>query len=281
MKIGFTAVNVGNLAVPEIGRLAEMAEELGYESFWTAEHIILPDLPPGQAERPGDLPMLDPIAVLSYIAARTRTLKLATGVLLLPQHEPLLLAKQLASLDVLSNGRTIVGIGVGGVEAEAKAIGVPMSERGARATEYLEAMIALWSMDHPRYSGRYVSFEGINAYPRPIQQPHPPLVGGGRSEGALRRAVKYCSGWFGFAQTVEITSGILRTIQDIRQRIPRPVELGELEITANPQEPMNRETVEAYAALGVRRLLHRFPPFASVVEMEQILRDNAPSKLGL
>src|SRR5919202_7009099 len=155
MKIGFTGINIGNLAHPELGRLAQLADELGFESLWTAEHIVLPDLPPGpETPRPGTLAFLDSIALLGYLAACTQRVKLGTGVLLLPQHKPLLLAKQLASVDVLSGGRLIVGIGVGAVELEAQAMGISMRERGSRANDYLEAMLALWRQEHPRYQGR-------------------------------------------------------------------------------------------------------------------------------
>src|SRR5438874_8773533 len=109
MHLGFTAFNVGNMATPEFSRLARLIEELGYESLWTAEHIVLPDLPAGpEVRRPGTTPFLDSIAILGFLAAHTQRIKLATGVLLLPQHNPLLLAKQLASVDVLSSGRLIV-----------------------------------------------------------------------------------------------------------------------------------------------------------------------------
>jgi alkanesulfonate monooxygenase SsuD/methylene tetrahydromethanopterin reductase-like flavin-dependent oxidoreductase (luciferase family) len=145
-------------------------------------------------------------------------MKLATGVLLLPQHNPLLLAKQLASVDVLSNGRLIVGIGVGSVEVEARAMNVPMSERGARANDYLNAMIAMWTMPHPTYSGRHVSFEGINAYPRPVQQPHPPFVVGGRTDGALRRTVRYAAGWYGYAMSLDQTREVLAALASVRAR---------------------------------------------------------------
>jgi alkanesulfonate monooxygenase SsuD/methylene tetrahydromethanopterin reductase-like flavin-dependent oxidoreductase (luciferase family) len=160
MKLGLAGINVGTMAVPEFGRLAALAESLGYDSLWTAEHIILPDLPPGETPRPGTTPFLDSMAALGFLAAHTKTMKLATGVLLLPQHNPLLLAKQLASVDVLCNGRLIVGIGVGSIEVEARGMNVPMSERGARANDYLNAMIAMWTMPHPTYSGRHVSFGG-------------------------------------------------------------------------------------------------------------------------
>jgi probable F420-dependent oxidoreductase len=218
MKLGLAGINVGTMAVPEFGRLAALAESLGYDSLWTAEHIILPDLPPGETPRPGTTPFLDSMAALGFLAAHTKTMKLATGVLLLPQHNPLLLAKQLASVDVLCNGRLIVGIGVGSVEAEARAMNVPMSERGSRANDYLDAMIAIWTMPHPTYSGRHVSFEGINAYPRPVQQPHPPFVVGGRADGALRRTVRYAAGWYGYAMSLDQTREVLAALASVRAR---------------------------------------------------------------
>src|SRR5205823_15016856 len=162
MKIGLAGINVGTMALPEFGKLATLAEELGYDSLWTAEHIVLPDVPPGESPRPGTLAFLDSAAALGYLAAHTRAMKLATGVLLLPQHHPLLLAKQLASVDVLSGGRLIVGIGVGSVAEEAQAMGAPMRERGSRANEYVEAMIAIWTQPHPSYAGKHVRFAGIN-----------------------------------------------------------------------------------------------------------------------
>jgi alkanesulfonate monooxygenase SsuD/methylene tetrahydromethanopterin reductase-like flavin-dependent oxidoreductase (luciferase family) len=117
MKIGLYHTNVGALATPAFGRLPALAEELGYDSLWTAEHIVLPDLPPGpQTAHSGTMPYLDPIVALAYLAAHTHRMKLVTGVLLLPHHHPLLLAKQLASLDLLSGGWLIVGIGVGGTD---------------------------------------------------------------------------------------------------------------------------------------------------------------------
>jgi len=280
MHLGFTSFNTGNLAVPEFGRLAQLMEELGYESLWTAEHIVLPDLPPGQTERPGNRPFLDSIAVLGYVAALTNRLKLGTGVLLLPQHHPLLLAKQLASVDVLSRGRLIVGIGVGSVPEEAQAMGAPMSERGARAHDYLEA-IAMWTMEHPRYSGRKIQFESINAYPRPVQKPYPPFVVGGRSEGAYRRTVRYCAGWFGFNMDLQQSKGYIAAIAAAREKYGRPPELGDVEFTIAPRETVTREVIAAYAEAGVSRLLLRFPTDGSIDDAEALIRANAPATFGL
>jgi probable F420-dependent oxidoreductase len=237
---------------------------------------VLPDLPPGQTERPGTLPMLDSIAALSYIAARTRTLKLATGVLLLPQHEPLLLAKQLASVDVLSHGRLIVGLGVGGVEAEAKAIGSPMSERGARANEFLRAVVAIWTQDHPSFHGKHVNFEGVTAYPRPVQKPHPPFVFGGRAPAAMRRTIRYGAGWYGWGLDVATARQLLGLLSEAAANTDRPAGLGPLEITVAPRESLTPEIVREYESLGVHRLLHRVPAAATVPEIEALIRDHAP-----
>jgi probable F420-dependent oxidoreductase len=275
MKLGIAGINVGTMAVPEFGRLAALAESLGYDSLWTAEHIILPDLPPGETPRPGTTPFLDSVAALGFLAAHTRTMKLATGVLLLPQHNPLLLAKQLASVDVLCNGRLIVGIGVGSIEVEARGMNVPMSERGARANDYLNAMIAMWTMPHPTYSGRHVSFEGINAYPRPVQQPHPPFVVGGRAEGALRRTVRYAAGWYGYAMSLDQTRELLGALASVRARVQRPAELGDIEITIAPSETITAETIAAYGDIGVSRLLVRPPQAGGMEAVERSIREFA------
>jgi len=276
MKIGLAGINVGTLAVPEFGKLAALAEELGYDSLWTAEHIILPDLPPSETPRAGTMPFLDSMAALGYLAAHTHSMLLATGVLLLPQHHPLQLAKQLASVDVLSSGRLVVGIGVGGVEQEARAMGAPMHERGSRADDYLRAMIAVWTMEHPSYSGRHVSFEGINAYPRPMQKPYPPFVVGGRSEGALRRTVRFARGWYGYAMSVDQTREVLAALKAMQQRVERPAELGDVEITIAPREPINAETIAAYEAIGVSRLLVRPGTDRPLSEAEAVIREHAP-----
>jgi probable F420-dependent oxidoreductase len=281
MKLGFTAFNVGNLAVPEFGRLAQLMEQLGYESLWTAEHIVLPERPSGQTQRPGNMAFLDSIAVLGYLGALTERLNFGTGVLLLPQHHPLLLAKQLASVDVLTRGRLIVGIGVGSVPEEAEAMSAPMSERGRRANDYLEAMIAMWTMEHPSYQGKVVQFSDINAYPRPVQKPHPPFVVGGRSEGAYRRTVRYCAGWFGYNMDLAQTKEQIAAIAAARDKYGRPAELGDVEISVAHKEVLSRDVIAQYAEAGVSRLLLRFNQMGTLAEAEELIRQNAPANYGL
>ena len=190
MKIGLFAINYGTCADPEAAvRVARHAEAAGFESVWTGEHVVLPDPAPRGFSMPATLPLLDTIAALTLVATHTSTIKVASGIIVLPLRNPVILAKELASVDVISNGRLIAGFGAGYVSAEFAAAGVPMAGRGARMEDYIRALRALWSMDRPAYQGRFVSFSGIDTRPRPHQRPAPPVVIGGEAPAALRRAV--------------------------------------------------------------------------------------------
>ena len=190
MKIGLHSVNLHGCANPEaaaaIGRAAEAA---GFESLWVADHVVLPDPPVPGRPMPPDQRLLDPIVALTFLAAHTTRIRLGTGVIILPQRQALVLAKQLASLDVLSKGRLIFGLGVGWCEPEMRAVGAPFAERGRVADDYLAAMRAVWTQPKPSHKGPYVSFDGVQATPRPVQMPTPPIVVGGRTRPAYRRAV--------------------------------------------------------------------------------------------
>jgi alkanesulfonate monooxygenase SsuD/methylene tetrahydromethanopterin reductase-like flavin-dependent oxidoreductase (luciferase family) len=142
-------------------------------------------------------------------------------------------------------------------------------------------MIALWTQEHPRYAGRHVQFEGINAYPRPVQQPYPPFVIGGRSEGAYRRTVRYAAGWFGFALDLEQTRTQVAAIAAARERYGRPAALGDVEITVHPREKLSAQVIEDYAAAGVHRLLLRLPVDGGLDEAERVIRESVPSAFGL
>ena len=200
MKFGLFSINNGPCASPKTAAVvAKAAEQAGFESVWTGEHVILPDpqVPPSPVAP--DHPMLDPAVSLSFIAANTSKIRLGTGIIILPQRNPVILAKELASLDVLSNGRLIFGIGIGYLKPEFDAIGAPFDHKGPRTEEYLKAMLALWTMPKPEFSGQWVKFKGVNAMPRPVQKPHPEVVFGGHTKEAYSRAARLAKGWYGFA----------------------------------------------------------------------------------
>src|SRR5262249_10795789 len=196
MKFGLHSVNLHTCSYPDTAaRFARAAEAAGFDSLWTADHIVLPDPPlPGRPTGP-DMRLLDPVAPPSRI-------RLATGVIILPQRQAVVLAKQLASLDVLSNGRLIFGLGVGWCEPEMRASGAAFGERGRIADDYLSAMRSVWTQSKLAYHGKYVAFEGVQAMPRPVQAPIP-IVVGGRTPPAYRRAVTQGHGWYGFSMDVE------------------------------------------------------------------------------
>ena len=169
VKYGLFAINYGTCANPEHAvRVAQHAEAAGFESVWTGEHLVLPDPQPDSFSMPPTLPFIDTIVALTQIAAETRTINVASGIIELPLHHPVMLAKQLASIDHISHGRLIVGVGAGYVEAEFAAMGVDLAERGVRMDEHIDAMRALWTMDDPQYFGRVVQIDGVNAFPRPF-----------------------------------------------------------------------------------------------------------------
>src|SRR5262245_50219825 len=176
MKFGLHSVNLHSCSYPDAAaRLARAAEAAGFESLWVADHVVLPDPPVAGRPMPPDMRLLDPIVSLTFLAAHTTRVLLGTGVIILPQRQAVVLAKQLASLDVLSNGRLVFGIGVGWCEPEMRSVGVAFAERGRIADDYLAAMRAVWTQPKPTYRGRHVAFEGVQAMPRPLQTPNPPI----------------------------------------------------------------------------------------------------------
>lgn len=256
VKIGLFAANVNACADPETAvDVAQAAEAAGFESLWTGEHIVLPDPKTPASPLPPDAPMLDTIVALTWLAAHTTTIRLGSGIILLPLRNPLVLAKELASVDVVSGGRLIVGLGTGYLEPEFDALGVSMARRGERADDYLRAMFAVWTMDQPAYRGEFVSFSGIDAHPRPVQRPTPPIVIGGASPAAYRRAVTAGNGWYGFALDVDGTARGIDGLREAADRHERPEALGDLEVTVSPVGTFDREAVERFAELGIDRLV--------------------------
>src|SRR5881396_3092146 len=188
MRFGLFGLNFGPCADPELAvRVAVAAEEAGFESVWTGEHVAMP-IRDNPVPTPAETPFLDSLIALANVAAHTRRLRLGTGILVLPHHNPVLLAKALTTLDLVSGGRLIAGFGGGYVEAEFRALGVSFKDRGAITDEYLEAIRVLWTEELPRFQGRHAAFDGIRFEPKPRQRPHPPIVVGGHAPPALRRA---------------------------------------------------------------------------------------------
>ena len=267
MKFGLFGINMGPCADADVAlRVAQAAEAGGLESVWTGEHVVLPDPQVAPSPVGPEVPFLDPAVALAFVAAGTKTIRLGTGIIILPQRNPLVLAKELASVDVVSRGRLIFGIGIGYLKAEFDALGIPFDHKGARTVEYLQAILAMWTQPRPSYRGRFVSFDGIQAFPHPLQQPHPPIVIGGATPQAFQRAVRYGNGWYGFALDVERTAQCLEGLRAARREHARPRELGELEISITPAGKLDRDTVKRFADLGVHRLIV-FRPARSEAEV--------------
>lgn len=250
MKFGLYGLHRGPGITPGVlARRALAAEHAGFESLWVGDHIALPSHLPG-----ADEPRLEALAALIYLAGMTSTVRLAAGVLVIPQRNPELLAKQLTSLDVLSEGRLIVGVGVGHVEAELAALGVPMSERGRRTDDGLARIRELWA--GPRTTAdRTMDSDEVAQFPAPIQIPHPPIVVGGHSAAALARAARVGNGWFGWLTPVDQTRELIQRLKELFDAERRPAMLGPLEITVAAPGAVTLDVVEAYQRIGVDRLV--------------------------
>jgi probable F420-dependent oxidoreductase len=256
LKLALFGLHRGSSADPDtLMRRARLAEEVGFESLWVGDHIALPYDSESTGGDPPGQPRLEAVVSLAYMAALTTRVRLAIGVIVLPQRQPVLLAKQLSTLDTLSKGRLIVGIGVGYVEPELRSLGASLADRSARTDEYIAAMRALWAEPVPSFAGQFVSFADVLQRPRPVQQPHPPLVIGGNSPAGFRRAVQAGNGWYGFDLDVEQTAQALGGLREAANRYERPAGLDALEITITPsQDSMSLDAARRYADLGVHRL---------------------------
>ena len=224
MQLGVFGISSGSTYGPDATiAVARLAEELGFDSIWAGEHVVVPSprVPPSPME-PED-PILDPLVYLGFVAAATEQLLLATGIIILPQRNPLVLAKQAATLDVLSAGRLLLGIGAGYLEPEMTALGVPMADRGTRTDDHLAAMRALWTQPGPvDHHGPFVDFSGVDAHPRPVTPGGPRIVVGGHSPAAYRRAVTSGHGWYGFGLTPEQTGACLEGLRQAADQVERP-----------------------------------------------------------
>ena len=192
MKFGVCLPQYGReVSLEDLRAVATDAEAIGLDSVWASDHIVTPE----HMHRNIGPIFLDAFVVLSHVSALTSRVKLGTTVMVTPYRNPLVAAKIISTLDSLSGGRVILGVGAGGAPDEFAALGVPESQRGARTDEYLSAMVQLWTTDPSSYEGRYVRFQDVRFAPKPAQLPHPPIWVGGRSDAALRRAVQFGEAW--------------------------------------------------------------------------------------
>ncbi|MET0728212.1 MAG: LLM class F420-dependent oxidoreductase [Acidimicrobiales bacterium] len=270
MKFGVIFANVGPMAYAE-GAVAigQAAEASGFESLWTVEHTVVPAgyasaypySPSGRMAGPEDSDIPDPLIWLSYVAASTSTIRLGTGILILPLRNPIVLAKEVATLDRLSGGRVELGVGVGWLEEEFDALGVPFTDRGQRTDDYIAALRALWTQDEATHDGRYVRFTDVISRPQPTQA-SVPIVVGGHSRAAARRAGRLGDGFIpgrgDHAELAELIS-VLRTTAVEHGRDPDVIE-----ITARGDGVGGRKAldeVKALTDLGVSRVIVAPPSF--------------------
>ncbi len=277
MRIGVHGLNMGLVTTgADTAALARRVEQLGYDSWWTGDHVVIP-IPTGPPS-PTDAveSILDPIVDLTYVAASTERLELGTGILLLPLRNPVVLAKQVASLDVLSSGRLLLGVGAGWLEPEMRAVGIDPSGRGARIDEYLDAMTSLWTDPAPEFHGKYVDFAGVVSRPLPAQAGGPRIVVGGNSPVALRRAVGRGHGWFGTGPLGDL-AGLLDGLAKAAREVERPARLGRLELTYMFPDPaeVTVETTRAVADLGVDRFLLFTQPLGTAAAAGEFLERHA------
>jgi probable F420-dependent oxidoreductase len=246
MRVGLHALGIGAGARPEVVRaVATAAEAAGFATLWAGEHVVLVDRPgsrypysdDGRIAVPAAADWLDPLLGLSFAAAVTATITLATGVLLLPEHNPVVCAKQSATLDVLSGGRFTLGIGIGWSAEEFAALGIPFSGRGRRTAEYVAAMRRLWADDVASFSGEFTSFESVRVNPKPVRGRRIPVVIGGNSDAALGRVAAFGDGWYGFnvpARSVAERIGALAERCDRRGRSLRDLSVAVALADATP-----------------------------------------------
>jgi probable F420-dependent oxidoreductase len=263
MKIGITAVGIGKAARPgTIRTVAQHAERLNIATLWAPEHVVLFDNPASRYPYTDDgrflagstISLLDPFIGLTYAAAHTERLRLATGICLVAEHNPLVLAKVIASLDYLSGGRFALGVGIGWSAEEFKALGIPFERRAQRTREYIAVMRKLWGEETTTFHGEFVNFEAARSFPKPAQGGRVPIIFGGESTPALKRVAEYGTGWFGFNLTPATAAAKIEQLKGLMRERGRA--LGEVEIIISPYlQKVAPASLNAYHAAGVSEIV--------------------------
>jgi probable F420-dependent oxidoreductase len=265
MKFGLIPVNIGVQSTEQMIGMAQLAEQLGYESVWTFEHVIVPNdyqskypyNASGKMGTPPETNFIDPMIALTAVAAQTKTIRLGTGVNILSQANPLYVAKQTASLDMISGGRFMLGVGIGWLREEFEALGVPFDKRGARFDDYVAAMRKVWSGDTVEHDSEFLNWTGFKSYPIPQQNPMPVIMGGIKGK-IHQRIATLGNGWYAPTSKPEELKHHMAKIKEECDKIGRDV--SEIEITCMWPGQGGKEAVEAMAEAGCHRLV--VPVFA-------------------
>ncbi len=284
MKLGVAMAFSQHTPAAFIRDAVQLVEEKGVHAIWVPEHVLFfPDYastyPYSDSGRiPGDpVGLLDPFTALTFIASHTSRVRLATGICLVPQRQPVYTAKMVADVDFLSGGRVDFGVGIGWLKEEFDNLGADFSRRARLCDEYIDAMKALWSEGVTEFSGETVTLTPCHFNPKPVQTPHPPIFFGGESDAALGRVARQGDGWYGYDMTPA----------DLAARLPaldaKLAECGrtrdDITLIVGPnRHPVNAETARAYAALGVDQLV--VPLFASSVEKLAVRADALLAEVG-
>ena len=258
MKIGIPLFLIRH---SQMASVAARAEELGFESVWVPEHLVLPTRlasrypysADGTAPFSLDAPILDPLLLLTHIAAATSRIRLGTNIFVLPLRHPIVTARLAMSLDVLSGGRLSLGIGVGWLEEEFRAVGVEFATRGGRLRECVLALKALWTQPEPEFHGRFFDFGPVKFEPKPVQKPHPPILLGGESAAALRRAAALGDGWYGVAHDPDSARQRVEELRALRAGAGRAHEPFEVTV-GHGGGPLDPDVLRGYADAGVDRV---------------------------
>ncbi len=262
MKVGLAFASSIGIEGEETLEICRRAEAAGFESVWGGEHVIMPDsiasrypyTPDGKIPAEPETPIPDPLIWLAFAAAAAPTLRLGTCILIVPQRNPLVLAKELATLDRLSNGRVELGLGVGWMREEFDALGVPWERRGARNDEYIEAMRELWKGPHAEYHGEFVDFEPATCSPRPVNGSIPVIVGGD-TDAAINRAVRLADGYFPGEGDFERLSALLQRVRNAAEDAGRDPKALAINTMFGAQMMDPPAGVEQMLSLGVDRIM--------------------------
>ena len=261
MDVGYFAVGIGPTSNPEwVRTVATNAERLGFSTLWAPEHVVLLDeyaskypYSSGKFPMPTDIPIADPFTTLAYAAACTKKIRLATGICLVPEHNPLVLAKTVATVDRLSGGRFIFGVGVGWLAEEFEALGIPFERRGQRTREYVEVMRKLWTERGSSHQGEFAKFTNVLSYPKPINNKGVPVWFGGESNPALRRVAEYGDGWIGFNLLPEEAGEKIKRIEELLKANGRS--RSDVKLAVSPYaKPIKTDDLKRYRDAGVEEI---------------------------